>query len=232
MLDAWDELLPSEDAPAKILIGDNVVSVAVTNQQRRELAASLLDNPRSRLARDRAEGAQKSCDAAVANAQKIEIKADSDDAAVGESRDVWDRAKVTCTALWSAEDQLKRDAAEKTISENRIGAIVVALNAGDLDRVEDLLAKNPAITTLVRDDAGIVQLLRKTVGEPARALVSAGRNIAGVQRRLCRARQVFVKIRGEDKWDQFKVEVAKNIGELGGGVPSNIVRLMDAARCE
>jgi hypothetical protein len=41
-----------------------------------------------------------------------------------------------------------------------------------------------------------------------------------------------VRIRGTDQWDRLKVEIAKNISELGSGTQSTLVRLMDAARCE
>lgn len=232
LLDAWDDILPTPGTPGKLIVGDETVQLSITDKQSKDLATALYDNLHSRVARDASEETQKRCDAAVAAAQQQPVRADSADVAVADARESWQRAKAKCGLLWNADDQSRRDAAEKAIGENRVGAVVLALNAGNLDRVDELLNADKGLAALLHDDPGVIQLLRKIVGEPTRAMTAGGKDVADSQRRLCRARRLFVTIRGAEKWNQFKLEVAQNVSELGGGVPSNIVRLMDAAPCD
>ena len=232
MVDVDEPALPSPSTPASIAIAGEAIPVPITEQQHRVLSSNLLGNPHSRIARSASQIAQKNCDNAVGDAERVQIKPDTADARVAELQDIWRRARADCAARWTAEHQAKYDIAGSAILENRIGAVLVALNAGDLDRVEDLLEHSPDVVARLREDPDVLQPLRRAVGEPTRALVLTKRNDAEIQHRLCRARQTFVKIRGSSDWDQLKVEVAKNISELGGGAQANIVRLMDAARCE
>lgn len=232
MIDTWEGVLPSAKVPAKLWFGDKAVVVALTDKQGRELSARLRDNPRSRIAHDVAEAAQRSCDQAINNAQQVPITPDSDDVAISASLEAWQRAKTTCATRWTADHQRTAAAAEQAITENRIGAVAIALKARDLDRVDEVLATSKEAAASLRDDPKILQLLGMTVGEPTRALVSREGAIADSQHRLCRARQIFVRIRGADRWDLFKAGVARNVSDLTGRLPSMIVRLMDAARCE
>jgi hypothetical protein len=232
MVDVDERELPSPSTPASVVIAGEAVPVPITEQQHHILSSNLLGNPHSRIARSASEIAQKNCDKAVGDAGRVQIKPDTGDAIVADSQDVWRRARAGCAEHWTADHQAKSDIAGSAILDNRIGAVLVALNAGDLDRVEDLLEHSPDVVTRLRQDPDVLPPLRRAVGEPTRALMLTKRNDTEIQHRLCRARQTFVRIRGSSDWDQFKVEVARNVSELGGGTPSTIVRLMDATRCE
>jgi hypothetical protein len=232
MLDAGEDALPSPYQPGEVRIGDTAVPLAITASQHRELTTHLYEDPRSRLARASAERVRQRCDDAVDEADRLQVRADSDDDAVDDALDAWRRAKARCDAQWSPAHQAKRDAAHRAITDNRVSAILVALTTDAFDRAEAVLAKHADAATRLRDDAGALQPLRKLVGELARALASRRGPLDEAQRRLCRARRIFTSVRGKDQWDRFKLDVAKNISELEGGVPSNLVRLMDAARCE
>jgi len=232
MIDVDGDALPSSTHPASIAIGGKVVPVEVTDQQHRALARNLLANPHSRHAARTIELARSSCDAQVDGAVQLQVKLDSGDAEIAAARNAWRRARLACAAHWTSEQQRRLDAVQKAITNNRIGAALLAVGSGEFDRLDDVLADEPAAAERFREDPDLLQPLRKMVGEPARALVSRGRGRADAQRRLCRARSVFVRLRGQLAWDQLKVEVARNISELGGGVPSNIVRSMDAAHCD
>lgn len=232
MSDVDGDAMPSPGHPASIAIGGDVVPVAVTGQQHQVLVRNLRDNPHSRLAAHDLELARSACDTQIDGAARLPVKPDSGDAEITAARDAWQHAKLACGAQWSPDHQQRLDAVQQAITDNRIGAALLALRSGQLDRLDDVLANDPATAARFRDDPDLLQPLRKMVGEPARALVSGGRDHADVERRLCRARSIFVRLRGQQAWDQLKVEVARNISELGGGVPSNIVRTMDAARCD
>lgn len=232
MLDVDSDALPSPGHPATIAIGGTAIPVEITAQQHQALVRNLRDNPHSRFAARDLELARSACDAQVDGAAHLQVKPDSGDAEIATARDAWQHAKLACGAQWSADHQQRLDAVHKAITNSRIGAALVALRSGDLDRLDDVLADDPAAAERFRDDPDLLQPLRKMVGEPARALVSGGHDHADAQRRLCRARSIFVRLRGQQAWDQLKVEVARNISELRGGVPSNIARIMDAARCD
>jgi hypothetical protein len=193
---------------------------------------NLRDNPHSRLAARDIELARSACDAQVDGAAHLQVKPDSGDTEIAAARDGWQHAKLACGAQWSPDHQQRLDVVQQAITDNRIGAALLALRSGRLDRLDDVLADDPGAAKRFRDDPDLLQPLRKMVGEPARALVSGERDRADVERRLCRARSTFVRLRGQQAWDQLKVEVAKNISELGGGVPSNIVRILDATHCD
>lgn len=232
MFDVEGDALPSPEHPVSIAIGSEVVPVKVTDPQYQALVRNLRDNRHSRLAARDIELARSACDAQVDRAVQLQVKPDSADTEIAAARDAWQRAKLACGTQWSADHQQRLDAVQHAITDNRIGAALLALRSGQLDRLDDVLADDPAAAARFRDDPDLLQPLRKMVGEPARALVSGGRDHADVERRLCRARSTFVRLRGQQAWDLLKLAVARNISELGGGVPSNIVRTLDAAHCD
>jgi hypothetical protein len=232
MFDVEGDALPSRGRPVNIAIGSEVVPVELTDQQYQVLVRNLRNNPHSRLAARDIELARSACDAQVDDASHLQVKPDSGDTEIAAARDAWQHAKLACGAQWSTGHQQRLDAVQKVITDNRIGAALLALRNGELDRLDAVLSDDPAAAEQFRDDPDLLQPLRKMVGEPARALVSTGRGHPEVERRLCRARSLFVRLRGEQAWDQLKIEVARNISELGAGPPSNIVRIMDAVRCD
>lgn len=232
MFDVEADALPSPEHPASVAISGEVVPVKVTDPQHQALVRNLRDNPHSQLAARDLELARSACDTQVDGAARLPVKPDSGDAEITAARDAWQHAKLACGAQWSPDHQQRLDAVQKAITDNRIGAALLALSSGDLDRLDDMFADDPAAAARFRDDPDLLQALRKMVGEPARALVSSGGGHADVEHRLCRARSLFVRLRGQQAWDELKVQVAKNISDLGGGAPSNIVRVMDAARCD
>jgi hypothetical protein len=232
MFDVEGDALPSPGHPVSIAIGGEVVPVELTDPQYQVLVHNLRNNPHSRLAARDIELARSACDAQVDGAAQLQVKPDSGDTEIAAARDAWQHAKLACRAQWSTGHQQRLDAVETVITDSRIGAALLALRSGDLDRLDAVLSDDPAAVERFRDDPDLLQPLRKMVAEPARVLVSGRSESASAERRLCRARSIFVRLRGQQAWDQLKVEVARNISELGGGMPSNIVRIMDAAHCD
>jgi hypothetical protein len=233
MFDVEGGALPSPEHPASIAIGGDVAPVAVTEQQYQVLVRNLRDNPHSRLAARDLELARSACDAQVDGAARLQVKPDSADTELAAAQGAWQHAKLACGAQWSPDHQQRLDAVQKAIADNRIAAALLALKSGQLDRLVEVLGDDPVAARRFRDDPDLVQPLRSMVGEPTRrALLARGGDRAEAQRQLCRARSVFVRIWGQQAWDQLKVGVASNVSELGGGAPANIVRIMDAVRCD
>jgi hypothetical protein len=232
LVDAWSEVLPFPDKPAMLVIGGAVSPVSITIDQHHMLFSNLRASPATRLARDLAAAGQARCDQLVNDADQLEIRPDFGEAAMRDARAAWQHARGACAALWTPHHNARHAAAEQAITDSQIDAVVIALTAGDLDRVDQMLDAHPEMIPQLRDDPDTLSLLRKIVGEPTRALAisTAGRSEAG--QRLCHARRVFVAIRGRDLWNELKQEVAQNVSELRNAPRSTIVRLMDAARCD
>ena len=230
LLDAPSDLLPSPDAPAQLAVGRAVLALDVRHDQRGALFTHLLASPGSRVVADLADDAQGRCDRDVARARQPVIA--WDDANIREARARWQRAQATCLARWTADHQRDRDASEHAILDNRVDTVVAALTANDLDRVDDVLAVHPETIAGLRDRSDVVMLLRRLVGEPTRAVAAAATASADARERLCRARHIFVAIRGEPAWRELQQQIAQNVSELDGTPRATIVRKMDAARCD
>ncbi len=228
LLDAPEHAIPTKAQPGELRVATDVLPLAITEDQASLLSGALYDAPGSRVARDAADGRKLRCDGRLDRAEKLLVRADTNDADVETAREAWRDAKSKCADDWTVDHQRRRDVGEVAIVENRVAAVLLALTTSNLERVDELVEEQ--LLPHLRGDAGVRLQLERLVIEPTQALVK-GKAEDAIQHRLCRARQTFLKIRGAKHWADLKAKLAQSMFELRGLAKQSTERLMDAAPC-
>lgn len=230
MIETPSNLLPSPEAPAQLAVGGEVIMLDVSYAQRGTLFRNLLASRSSRVVADLADSAQARCDRDVDRARHGAIALD--DTTIHEALERWQEAQTTCAARWTPDHQRERETSERAILDNRIDTVIAALTANQLDLVDHVLAEYPRVASALLGRPEVIALLRKLVGEPARAIAARGAAAPDARDRLCRAHRIVVAIGTEITWTKIESQIAQNISELAGTPPATIVRKLETARCE